>query len=80
MFIRKGFVTNSSSTSYVAYGIPLPEKYSPDKYSDGYEMEWETFYKNKTGLSWDETKVSFDYTCEAEDSVMYIGKSRQDVE
>lgn len=64
MFIRPKFVTNSSSTAFVAWGIVLPPSYVPD---DNYE--------DLVDLSCS-TGVSFDGNEKDERYVMYADKSR----
>lgn len=82
---RFGFITNSSSTSFIAFGIPLDspypieeDEYVTDKYGDN--MSWEDFYCEKTGKGWGDGAVEFWGACHTEDAVMCVTKSRQDVE
>lgn len=73
MFLRKVFITNSSSTNFVAYGIPLPSKEAKEGVS------WENHYLDLTGLRFYEAKVGFETTQDNDDSVMFIGESQQNV-
>lgn len=83
MFVRSLFVTNSSSTSFVAYGMRLPTKY-PMK--NGYTMngpikgktlDWEEYYEGLTGLDYSDSPVRFNVTNEDDHAVIYATKSQR---
>jgi hypothetical protein len=86
VFIRQQFVTNSSSTSFIAYGITLPTLHprndSGEEMEDefGDELTWWDYYYEKTGHNWNESDVEFVYSYNACEAVMHVEKSRQDVE
>lgn len=86
MFVRQYFVTNSSSTSFMAYGIKLPtnspcddegEPY-PDEYGD--DMNWEDRYETLSGLEWTDAKVGFNSAYHCDDAVMFVNDSYHDIE
>jgi|WetSurMetagenome_2_1015567.scaffolds.fasta_scaffold314442_2 hypothetical protein len=87
MYKRNAFITNSSSTSFIAYGISLPTRYPVDPETEQYlqnkyddKMDWGEYYEEKTGLGWRDMQVEFNSACHTEDAVMYVKKSHHDID
>jgi len=77
---RAKFITNSSSTSLIAYGIQLPSVSPLDENSEplvdefGDTLYWEDFYHDKSNLSWDKCPVYL--SGDEETAIMYIKHSQ----
>lgn len=77
MFIRRKFVTNSSSTSFVAFGSRLEGRpWGKDS------LDYEEWFKEKTGQSlWDrKTPVELFYSYAYEEGALYIKESQLSLE
>jgi hypothetical protein len=68
MLIRKGFVTNSSSTSFVAWGLVMHRSYIPKGTEDDL---WD--------LSFDKDKVAFATEDDGDQCALYSYGSRQPI-
>ena len=82
MFKRQAYITNSSSTSFVAYGIGLPY-YAPPREddADGDDRHWEDVYVEGGGKRWqDDPDVEFYSNSDAEAAVMYVRGSYRDID
>lgn len=73
MFARKAFITNSSSSTFVAYGIPLPSKEAKK------DLSWEDYYLDLTGIRFFDSKIGFETTQDNDDSTLFVGASQQSV-
>lgn len=81
MFQRKSFITNSSSTSFIAYGIKLPSYQAPKDDEDGDSLSWEEYYIECGGPRWnDNPPVELYSNYDADEAVMYVKASEQDIE
>jgi hypothetical protein len=87
MLIRAAFITNSSSTSFIAYGVCFPTSHPVDPETEDYlrdgdddEIDWENVYEEKTGLGWGKAPVEFSSACHTEDAVMYAKGSHHDID
>jgi len=85
MYTRRKFITNSSSTAFIAYGITLsgyPTDDSEEQLRDenGNRIYWEDYYEELSGIPYGDIKVEFWIAAESDAAVMVVSKSRQDIE
>jgi hypothetical protein len=77
MFIRKKFVTNSSSTSFIAFGTRIENTpWGKDRYT------YDEWFKNETGIScWSkECSAEIFYESEYNEGALFIKESRWPLE